>query len=91
LKQPRFSIGGAFISIFERSLTHQKYNLSIGTAAWAAAVSSVFRSALLGQSLTWRQPRPAGFQLILLRVRRSLVLQPSGGGCSTSVLTDTLL
>jgi len=29
----------------------------MGTAAWAAPVSPVHRSALLGQSLTWR---PAG-------------------------------
>ena len=37
----------------------------------------------LGQSLTWRRPWSTGFQLILLRVRRSWVLQPGGGGCST--------
>jgi hypothetical protein len=43
----------------------------MGTAAWAALVSLMHRSALLGQSLAWRRPWSAGFELILVRVRRS--------------------
>jgi hypothetical protein len=49
------------------------------------------RSALLGQSLAWRQPWPAAFLLILLRVRRSWGLRLGAGGRSPRVLTDTLL
>jgi len=45
--------------------------MSIYTAAWAASVSRVHRSPRLGAGLTWRRPWPAGFQLILVRVRRS--------------------
>jgi len=43
--------------------------LSIGTAAWAAPVSPLHRSALLGQSLAWRPARSRDFLLILMRVR----------------------
>ena len=46
--------------------------------------------------LRQRRPRLAaawagGLLANAMRVRRSLVLQPGGGGCSISVLTDTLL
>jgi len=46
--------------------------------------------ALLGQSLSGRPPG-GGLLANAMRVRRSLLLQPGGGGCSSSVLTDTLL
>jgi hypothetical protein len=47
------------------------------------------RSALLGQSLTWRLPGSADFQLILLRVRLGLRLGLGGGSPSRSVLASS--
>jgi len=49
--------------------------LSIVTAAWAAPVFPVHRSALLGQSLTWR-PAGAGLLANAIRVRRNCCSRP---------------
>jgi len=64
--------------------------LLIGTAAWAAPVSPLHRSALLGQGLLWRS-LDRSLRGNFKACAAQLLLQPGGGGCSSSVLTDTLL
>jgi len=65
--------------------------LSIGPAAWAALVSPDSPLGLRG-----RRPRLAAALASCLLANfiacaAQLLLQPGGGGCSSSVLTDTLL
>jgi len=45
---------------------------------------AIHRSALLGQSLAWRQPWPAAFLLILVRVRRSCCCSRVGAAAATA-------
>jgi hypothetical protein len=60
------------------------------TAPWGAALCPVHQSALLGQGLLWRS---LGRSLLanFNACAAQLLLQPGGGGCSSSVLTGMLL
>jgi len=70
-------------------LTHQ-INLSIGPAPVGAPTSPVHRSACVGAGLTWRS-LGRSLRAFVSACAAQLLLQPGGGGCSSSVLTDTLL
>jgi hypothetical protein len=90
LKQRPFLTGGAFIVAYERSLTHHDLFINRHRRLGGSRISL----APLGFAGAKPRLAPALAGRLLadfIACAAQLLLQPGGGGCSNSVLTDTLL